>query len=175
MKARLKSPPPSSVVSSASQFLKIQNEPKQRILNGRPLQNHGLPVELYHPVFDKFRTDANDMTLEITSDDYNDVTNLYAKAAEIYEIEADRDIGTKVLLQKLLGAKFETRFVKGPGTAHANEVITLEMEETVAFIAVMEMKNEIGSAKCDPATQASFSYAPYMTHVRLSIVLTTFV
>ncbi|KZP17845.1 hypothetical protein FIBSPDRAFT_746358 [Athelia psychrophila] len=139
-----------------------------RILNGRPLQNHGLPIELYHPVFDKFRTDANETTLKISPEDYKDVVSLCVQAAELYKDQDAREEGMHTNLEKLLAANLTAR-----DTNPADRVITLHLEETVAFLAVMKVKNEFGIGHCDPVVQASFSYALYMAQQDIQKLLAT--
>ena len=168
---------PSSSSVVARKFPAMQADSEMRILNGRPLQNHGLPIELYHPIFDKFRTDANEMTLEISPEDYKDVARLCVKAAEIYEDKDTRSDEMHPELEKLLAAKLTKRKANGSRGAHADRVITFDLQETQAFLAVMNVKNEIGTGHCDPAVQAASTYASYMAQpdVSLPIALTNFV
>ncbi|KZP10890.1 hypothetical protein FIBSPDRAFT_838122 [Athelia psychrophila] len=170
--ARLKSPPPSSS-AEVGNFLAIQEHEEKHILNGRPLKNHGFPIELFHPVFDKFRTDANKITLEISPEDYKDVASLCASAADIYKTEDARGVGIYTILEKILATKLTTKNANGARSARADGVITLSLEEVIAFLAVVELKNEIGTGHSDPAAQVSFSYAFYVSQKEIEKLLAT--
>ncbi|KZP31687.1 hypothetical protein FIBSPDRAFT_813265 [Athelia psychrophila] len=76
-------------------------------------------------------------------------------------------------LAKLLAQELKVRPASGPRCVSADRVIILEKKEMVAFLAVVEMKNEIGSGNCDPAAQASFAYAFYMAQPEMQQLLAT--
>lgn len=132
------------------------------LLNGRPLQNHGLPIELYHPIFDEFSNALKESTpMEITHANYSDVAALCAHAAGIYITENDREKELYNHLETILGMLLGQEHAAGHNSPRADRVIALAKRAALAFLAFVETKNEIGSGHCDPAVQASFSYRTY--------------
>lgn len=156
----LKGPAPSTAATS-TKFREIQNKREECILNGRPADRQGLPIELYHPVFDQFRAAANDVTTTITCGEYKSIAQLCNAAAVIYESEAAREEQLYAFLKEILGDDLPLTKQVTSKRSSADQVLTLKLGTDIgykAFLANFEVKNEIGSGGSDPVVQACFSF-----------------
>ena len=138
-------------------------------MHGRPLSNHGLPIELYHPIFDEFRTTVHEST-PITARDYELVTALCIRGAEIHETEDDRKDALYLVLEIILDVNFTRVGLRAAGrnSFGADKVISAVMQGRIGYLAFIETKNEIGSGHCDPAIQASLSYRTHWVQPNVS-------
>ncbi|KAF7980765.1 hypothetical protein HWV62_36811 [Athelia sp. TMB] len=127
--------------------------------NGRPLRSHGLPIELYHPVFDEFRTAVMDST-PIIPRDYEVVASLCARSGKVYKTERDREAELCSLLENVLDVSLTHERAAGPGSSRADRVMAAVTRGRVGYLTIIETKDGFGS-NCDPAIQASF---PHRTH-----------
>ncbi|KAF7976845.1 hypothetical protein HWV62_5548 [Athelia sp. TMB] len=127
--------------------------------NGRPLRSHGLPIELYHPVFDEFRTAVNEST-PIMPRDYGYVASLCARSGKNYKTERDREVELCSLLENVLDVKLIHERAAGHSSSRADRVMAAVTRGRVGYLTIIEMKDGFGS-NCDPAIQASF---PHRTH-----------
>jgi hypothetical protein len=77
--------------SSASKFPAFKNgQHKRPIMNGRPMENHGLPVHLFHPAFSRFQNTLADRNVVLTAADYTETHKYISVSAELYDREALR-------------------------------------------------------------------------------------
>ena len=73
--------PPSSV----AKFPVFKKEHQKRpIMNGRPVENHGLPVHLFHPAFSRFQHTLNNLNVDLTPDDYIKAHRYISMSAALY-------------------------------------------------------------------------------------------
>ena len=147
--------------SSMKDMKKTQNS-KYPILNGRP--NHGLPIGLYHPVFDDFRFDLKHSGDWVpTAEDYIRATEVFRVSSALYNDERERTDALKRPLSELLG---ETLIVFESGR---NDGIMLAVCGTAdAITSVLKVKNEIGEGGSDPSFQGCLSYRMYWAAAKVS-------
>ncbi|KAF7975871.1 hypothetical protein HWV62_8265 [Athelia sp. TMB] len=153
----VKLPSPSS---ASEKKLKAIQAAAAAHLHDRPLTDHGLLIELYHPIFDEFRTALRKST-PIAPRDYELAASICTHGANIYKTESDREDELYQLLDGILDVQLTHPRAAGPNSAWADGVVTVTTQGMVGYLATIETKNEIGSGHCDPAIQASFSYKTY--------------
>jgi hypothetical protein len=127
------------------------------VLNGRPCHNFGPPIGLFHPVFDLFQI-AMKTGGPFSAETYTLVKAFCQASAEIYSNEDRRTEAIDKPLQTLLDRRFLQVTESG---VKSDGVITQALGNSVAFIVVREIKNEIGTGSADPYNQGSLSYRKY--------------
>ncbi|KAG6836982.1 hypothetical protein H0H93_016935 [Arthromyces matolae] len=148
-------PPPSS---AASMPVFRTEQQKRPVLNGRPFENSGPPVGLFHPVFNNFRAMMDEEPFYSDAATYSAAMDLVQKSAYIYENEAQRLETIVECLDEFLGISFSFEEVNGSARS-----IHLSCGPAAAYPAHLVGKNEIGTGQTDPFTQACFTYRNYCT------------
>ena len=162
--ARRALPPSSGAVMPA--FLKEQQS--RPVLNGRPATNYGPPIGLFHPVFDSFCSAitstkplpdnaATDMDTEGLTI-YMRVERFFSTCADIYRTEDSRLKAVNDQLSELLG--FRLIVVQEDGVK-SDGLIIQPCGPCLAYLAILELKNEIGTGNADPANQGGLAYRKY--------------
>jgi hypothetical protein len=138
----------------------FQREQRERpVLNGRPYHNAGLPVGLFHPVFNAFHAAMRSPErFHADAKTYSSVRCLFGAFSDIYPAEDKRTDAIDEHLKILLGDSFVV--VEAP-TVKCDGVIIQKCGDSVAYLAAREIKNEIGSAGSDPYSQGGLSYRKY--------------
>jgi hypothetical protein len=136
---------------------------KRPVLNGRPSYNYGLPVGLFHPIFDSFQAARKEDLSYADAETYASVRELFKASADIYLTKDDRISAINKPLLKLLGRKFLNIF--GP-SVESDGVLYQHCGLSNAYLLIREVKNEIGSGLADPYNQASLSYRKYWAEGR---------
>lgn len=138
-------------------FRKLQE--KNPIYNGRPAENSGVPVGLYHDAFNTFQAHLDRRDLPRSpSIFYKNVAKILDCFADIYADETSRSGKIMPLLTSILGHPIDV--VTQPGVS-SDGVIKVSCGEFAAFPAIVEMKNEIGTGNSDPYNQAGLAYRKY--------------
>ncbi|KAF8749317.1 hypothetical protein RHS01_10150 [Rhizoctonia solani] len=150
----------SSSWAQISNFSNLQGAPDVAILNGRPVQRIGLPVGLYHPVFDKFvsslSANISVPTGEIPQTFYDKMKELLGASQDMYEREIGRDGRDRKICLALSGLiEHDMPSVDRSGTKPDGVVSGVDGE----ICMVIEVKNEIGVGGSDPTIQGAISYA----------------
>jgi hypothetical protein len=149
-------PPPSSAAVIPA-FLNEQE--KRPILNGRPLRNFGPPIGLFHPVFNSFHAALRDPKLSYEkTKTHSSIRALFEAFSNIYDTKGARIAAIDKPLISLLGNSFVALEVLG---VKSDGVIVEACGASNAYVAIREVKNEIGTANTDPCNQAGFSYRKY--------------
>ncbi|QRV90209.1 WaaY domain-containing protein [Ceratobasidium sp. AG-Ba] len=156
----------SSTWAQSSNFRGLQNASGQGVLNGRPFEKTGMPIGLYHPIFDAFTSRARESTNSIPGDFYDKMDQLLISSQEMYEKENGRQHELDGILQDILGHKLHK--VKFPGVQPDG---VIHMGEGGTVMLVMDIKNEIGSGNSDPTIQGAMSYAKYCADKMTSSLL----
>jgi hypothetical protein len=86
------------------------------------------------------------------------VRALFGAFADIYTSKGDRIAAIDKHLVPLLGSSFDIVVVQG---AKSDGVIMEPCGLSSAYLAIREVKNEIGTGHADPHNQASLSYRKY--------------
>ncbi|QRV96255.1 Tyrosine kinase [Ceratobasidium sp. AG-Ba] len=120
-----------------------QNEKAAPIFNGRSYTFTGLPVQLFHPVFDHF-LQALEATDQLTALEYKNVQKLAFTAQQVYHNEGDR---WKQLI---------SRFIVSLDSAILRDNPVENW--TSLYFTIIEVKNEVGTGSCDPSIQAAEDY-----------------
>src|SRR5579863_10104607 len=132
--------PPSAAPLPA--FRKEQE--KRPVLNGRPHYNSGLPVGLFHPVFNSFDAAMRSRErLKADAKTYSSVRALFGAFADIYTSKEKRIAAIDKHLAPLLGSSFlavEAQGFKSDG------VIVQHCGLAIAYLVIREVKNEFGTA-----------------------------
>ncbi|KAI0293185.1 hypothetical protein B0F90DRAFT_1764110 [Multifurca ochricompacta] len=149
--------PPSSKPAIISEYIKQQEE--LPIFNGRPFECYAPPIGLFHPVFNSFQEVLTSQDpLNLDDGACSSVKALQRAFANLYKNEADRLEAIHAPLNALLGGNLTHTSETG---VTADRTITEACCGSTAYIAVLEMKNEIGTAHADPFIQAGLSYRRY--------------
>ncbi|KAF8574443.1 hypothetical protein K439DRAFT_1420600 [Ramaria rubella] len=131
--------PPSSAASLTT--FRIEQE-KCWVLNSHPSKNFGPPISLFHPVFDLFQ--AN-MTKEdpISLETYTYVKSLFQASAEIYSEEKYRTAEIHKHFQNLVYGAIAPIIADKV----VNDGVIIEVYQVAhAYLGILEVKNEIGTA-----------------------------
>ncbi|KAI5122482.1 hypothetical protein M0805_001392 [Coniferiporia weirii] len=150
-----RAPTPSSAAAMPT-FLKQQT--RRPVLNGRPYNNYGLPVGLFHPVFDSFQAAMKEDVCYPDAETYASVKELFVASADIYMTEDRRISAINRHLAPLLGSEFTN--VRAP-YVESDGVIVQRCNLFNAYLVIREVKNEIGMARSDPYNEGSLSYRRY--------------
>ncbi|KAG8959405.1 hypothetical protein FRC03_008030 [Tulasnella sp. 419] len=153
-----------STLAQVSQFKKEQA--RSPMLNGRypdpdnPL--FGLPVSLYHEAFTVFQAH---LEAQPNAAKYPAIFELQNAAGVIYSTKGERLEAVRPLLQTVLDTGIAEEAFHG---SRSDGVVSTWVSgcQTLAYCAMLEVKNEIGTGHCDPSIQAQFSYRAYWSQMR---------
>ncbi|KAG9084343.1 hypothetical protein FRC06_004116, partial [Ceratobasidium sp. 370] len=154
-----------SVAAVHSQFAVEQQHSETAILNGRPQERVGLPVQLFHPVFDTF-TKTMESTNLLPPSKYVHTEELLHASQDIY-----REDGREgALMSHLIIALAST--IDNEPVPNCNAAGVVKFVDTAtasnAYCAIIEVKNEIGTGECDPTIQAAESFAIYWSQEKMT-------
>jgi hypothetical protein len=174
-------PAPSSVANNVGTYK--EEQVKHPIYNGRPIDLHGPPVEIYDETLAKLKQDLSDLSnAPAPSADYIVQTaNLFHASAPIYNSEPFRTKAVCGLLKWLLAA--DIRLSVRASEEKSNRLTTegdaavCETLEDVscgkkdAVVAYLELKNELG-LRGEAGLQAALSLRKHVSqkNVRLPVV-----
>ncbi|QRV79847.1 adaptin amino-terminal region protein [Ceratobasidium sp. AG-Ba] len=148
---------PPSETARPSTYMEQQNGKVAPILNGRPYACTGLPVQLFHPVFDHFLR-ALEASDEPSASDYKNVQMLAFTGQDVYRNEGDR---WKLLLSRFLVA-LDSKIARDHPVQNCKpdgliQFFSTELA-TDLYCSIIEIKNEVGTGACDPGIQAAEDY-----------------
>lgn len=150
----INAPPP----SSGAQLPAFKHEQEVRpVMNGRPMENCGLPVHLFHPAFSHFQRTLVDPNIELTADDYSRAYKYMRVSAALYETKALRYDAISTCLREAVCFGL-IPVVNADGTKADGSILTLTLDNYPARAGIYELKNEIGTGSSDPTIQGSLSY-----------------
>ncbi|QRW06028.1 Tyrosine kinase [Ceratobasidium sp. AG-Ba] len=148
---------PPSETARPSNYRKQQNQGTAPIFNGRPADRTGLPIQLFHPVFDHF-FQALEASDEPTASEYNNVQQLVFAAQEVYTNENER---WKPLIP-FFNTSLNRQIMRDTpvGNCKPDGLIQLHIPNlgTSLCCTIIEVKNEVGTGNCDPGIQAAEDY-----------------
>ncbi|KAG6884082.1 hypothetical protein C0992_007052 [Termitomyces sp. T32_za158] len=149
-------PAPSSAAAMPA-FLGEQQ--KRPVLNGRSSDNNGLPIGLFHPVFNSFHSDIqSEERFRPDASVSSSIRELWKAFARIYHSEDDRIEAITPPLAKLLDDTFQ---VKDITDVRSSGIITDQCGFGTAYPVIAEVKNEMGTSLADPSHQAGYAYRKY--------------
>ncbi|KAJ1301447.1 hypothetical protein OPQ81_008705 [Rhizoctonia solani] len=155
-----------SSLASIVNYKKYQENPHHRILSGRPADATGLPIGLYHSIFDSFQKRINSTPPDVTPKQLTDTLRLITASQNIYAKEPGAQGRVEALapiLDSLLGCSigmYETKGTKSDGSI---------LSRNGAYCMVMEIKNEIGTGGSDPSIQGAIEFAKYWSQVKFKV------
>jgi hypothetical protein len=135
-------------------------EARQRVapvLNGRPFEQRGASIHLYHHVFTDFENglEADD---PIPRETRENVQKFIKASSAVYAREDARFDAIELIINDLLGWELiATRSKK----VTSDGVIRFSRNRFTGYLLILEVKNEIGTGGSDPFLQASFAYQLY--------------
>ncbi|CEL53119.1 hypothetical protein RSOLAG1IB_11251 [Rhizoctonia solani AG-1 IB] len=138
--------------------MKFQQNTAVQILNGRPQPAAGLPIGLFHPVFDRFRELIDSTKFDATPEQLSSTLSLIKASQDLYALEGGEKGRTAAILP-LLNSVLDC-------SISATEIPRNKSDGTVqtrngAYTLVVEVKNEIGTGGSDPSVQGAIAYAKY--------------
>ncbi|KAF8340673.1 uncharacterized protein EI90DRAFT_2906735 [Cantharellus anzutake] len=137
----------------------VTEQVRHPILNGRGHALRGPPIGLFHSVFNSFHAALRSSgPSPADPETYSLVKDLFIAFARLYDTEDERIAVIDEYLFPLLGERFLT--VIAPGV-RSDGVIVQSCGGHTAYVAIREIKNEIGTPSADPYTQGSLSYRKY--------------
>ena len=151
--------PAPSTAADAMNLLHTQQ--KDPIFITRPHSTRGPPITIYHSAFADFRRNLKTgRDLEIPPEYYKIVSAFLVTSCALYASERERRNALLPFLKELCGqtitpGQFEDGYSSNGISATK---VSLESMGTMALLLLLELKNEIGTGRCDPSTQASFSF-----------------
>ena len=138
---------------------------KDAIYNGRPPHLQPTPIAIYHEVFAKFTLEVAKVpdADELSTDELRMASSFLHALAEFYKSEGLRAAALAPSLSYLLSRDLvltETSIHMESGTirpdgVHRTACIGLDpLRRVIATSLIVEKKNEVGTAGCDPMSQA---------------------
>lgn len=140
---------------------------KYPILDGRynaagDIQTIAPPIELFHPVFARFRAKLADTEAYVPEEIVRDTASLMRSSSAIQVSEHQpRTQDSRTLLSKILKDPFLQAFNWDQTSA---DYIALCGETTVhetAAVVIVEENSELGAGGLEPSVQGSFSYIEF--------------
>ncbi len=126
-------------------------------MNGRPAENHGLPVHLFHPAFSLFQRTLADPSIELSSKDYAIAHGYISASAALYGTESQRYNTTSVYLAEAMQFSL-THSANSDRTSADGSFLVPTLNFLNAIAGVYRLKNEIGAGSSDPTIQGSLLY-----------------
>ncbi|CUA77963.1 hypothetical protein RSOLAG22IIIB_12942 [Rhizoctonia solani] len=146
-----------SFLAKPSQYKQFQAE-GPKIYNNRPQNADGLPIGLFHSVFDSFQRRINSASFSPTPLQLSNTLPLLTVSQDLYKTEIGPNVRTealKSLLSKLLD--HHIRECSIPETKSGGVV----QDSNGAYSMIVQVKNEVGTGGCDPSIQAAIAFANY--------------
>ena len=144
------------------------------VYNGRPMNLIAPPIQIYHPVFEKFLSRAclpfggDDITLQRTS-------MVMEAACRCYKDEAARMVVLRPLLALLVH-----KDILNFGTIYLDDNRRMQPDATVfagcnwgvmrPVCAFFEAKNEVGTGGCDPILQCQSDFVKLYSSSAVSVL-----
>jgi hypothetical protein len=153
-------------LANHNKFMKFQQNAAVQILNGRPQPAAGLPIGLFHPVFDRFRELVDSTKFDATREQLSSTLSLIQASQDLYALEGGekgRTTAILPLLNSILDCSISATDIprndcKSDGTVQTRNG---------AYVLVVEVKNEIGTGETDPSVRGAIAYAKYWGQVSL--------
>ncbi|CAG8766092.1 12788_t:CDS:2, partial [Gigaspora margarita] len=131
---------------------------EQGILIYRPSNCIGIPLMLYNSAFSYFKTNFNDKDLPMDKDHYQWTLNCIRTMANIYSGEKSRWEEFRERLEELFNKYIKILILDETSN---NGCLDLNLHSFNVLYLLVEIKNEIGTGKCDPTTHAAAFYAKF--------------
>ncbi|KAF9084454.1 hypothetical protein BGX27_003808, partial [Mortierella sp. AM989] len=147
-----------STASIAAVFSKEQ-ENNAPILIGRPFEQTGPPIALFHTVFGKFLRDINDRNLPISDERIKLTEDFLWKSADFYRNGNKRLNAIMETLGYIIGDIVYA--VCASTEARSDGVLVTSVGSQRAYRMILAGKNEIGTGGCDPTIQIAQCYRTY--------------
>ncbi len=126
-------------------------------MNGRPAENCGLPIHLFHPAFFLFQRTLTDPDIDLSSNDYTAAHKYMSASAALYETETLRYDATLAYLAQAIRFTISNS-VNSDRTSAEGSFLAPTSYFLDAIAGLYELKNEIGASSSDPAIQGSLLY-----------------
>lgn len=156
--------------SSAAQLRTLGKEQTQNpVLNGRPLDNRGQSIFLYHPIFDRYQKILGDREWTPTAKNYQTTQVLVNSSADLYSDELQRTAMLKPLLSNILGYPIQS--IRNDDNTSGDGAITVgvEVDDLISCLLLnMVVKNEIGEGHSDPSIQAVMLFRKFCVQQNVS-------
>ena len=138
--------------SSGAKPPRFKHEQEKRpVMNGRPAENHALPVHLFHPAFSLFQRTLADPNIKLSSNDYANAHAYMSASAALYGTEYERYNATSIYLAEAM--QFAITHSAG---MRAFLAPTSNFRNAIA--GLYELKNEFGAGTSDQTIQGSLLY-----------------
>lgn len=152
---------PPEAVNSENYYLNQENDEKC-IINGHYAQGSplriALPIELFHPVFAKFKTKRTDDTTPLPPDFLRHVAKFTNEVSQISTEESERACRTRNSLRAILNHSV-VKFVNLNGTSADHIIANTNLPRFAndAALAIIEEEVELGTG-LDLSVRCAFSY-----------------
>ncbi|GBC25669.2 hypothetical protein RIR_jg16836.t1 [Rhizophagus irregularis DAOM 181602=DAOM 197198] len=153
--------PSLSSFAQIDNLYKSQQKNTQDILIHRPSSYVSMPLILYDPVFFKFKSDFNNEGLIIDKEHNQWTLECINTMAKFYLNEKLRQKEFHELICKLLAKDVKVLVLDDKSSNDGT--LELDFHSYSILYLLIKIKNEIGTGKCDPTTQAAASYAKFYT------------
>jgi len=167
--ARKRDPPSTGAKNSTLRKTQKENQ-ADAIYNGRPINLTAPPIEIYHPIFAKFRSGISGSIdkSSFTPNELRMVCDLVTSSLAFYENEDARIKDITTAMNALVDDQVlrRTEIVRDNGKTYKPDgAVFVQCEKFVkrdqAASAFTEGKNGIGEAGSDPIHQAQCDYVLY--------------
>ncbi|CAG8676380.1 2846_t:CDS:2, partial [Scutellospora calospora] len=121
----------------------------------------GPPVQVYNDVFNQFLRDYHNKDLEMGKEHYQWTLELIYEIAKMYQNESEHSKKFREKFRQLFGE--ELKIIHLDDDSSNDGTLECNYHSLSVLRLLAEIKNEIGTDKCDLTTQAGVSYAKYYT------------
>ncbi len=126
------------------------------------------PIELFHPIFERFMRRIENPSLEPTAEEIAQVCKLASAVSVIHPAEAGRFVRCRNQLASILGTVIHPE-PNLDGTS-ADGVVALDVVDTRIKYLIYELKRELGEGGCDVTIQAGLSMKRSWTESHVSSI-----
>jgi hypothetical protein len=116
------------------------------------MENHGLPVHLFHPAFSHFQHTLADPNINLTADNYIRTHKYMSVSTVLYDTEPLRHEAILTCLNEAVHFNLLS-VINAEGS-----IVVPTANNYIARAGVYELKNEVGTGSSDPTIQGSLSY-----------------
>ncbi|CAG8747125.1 12094_t:CDS:2, partial [Racocetra fulgida] len=146
--------PPSSF-ALINNLIKYHDKDKQLLIHCPP-ECVGPPVQVYHDVFNQFLRDYHNKDLEMGKEHYQWTLELIYEMAKMYQNESERSKKFREKFRQLFDE--DLKIIRLDDDSSNDGTLECNYHSLSVLRLLTEIKNEIGTGKCDPTTQAGEYY-----------------
>ncbi|CAI2175056.1 16945_t:CDS:2 [Funneliformis geosporum] len=154
---------------SPSSFAHINYLYDHEFIIYRPSSCVGTPLILYNSAFSQFKEDFNNEKLPMSKEHNQWTLNCIKTMSDFYSDEKLRQKEFHEIIRELFSK--DVKVIQLDDNSSNDGILELDFHTYSVLFLLIEIKNEIGTGRCDPTTQAAASYAKFYTQIKYQKIL----